>query len=146
MPQCTLTHCCVAPTDGHRPRSPEVGEPAGHRLVQGAGCCQQGNLLITSLSAQSTYDMSTWGPGRQHGFPAPSDSTVLQRFGTSRCCVLQVFSLTDAELSRGLVACSSGNFAAALLHACAALQQQRPDRQVMRHVLASHLPNASRRC
>jgi hypothetical protein len=41
-----------------------------------------------------------------------------------------VFALTDAELSRGLVACSSGNFAAALLHACAALQAQRPDRQV----------------
>lgn len=36
----------------------------------------------------------------------------------------QVSSLTDEERERGLVACSSGNFAAALLHACAALQQK----------------------
>ena len=49
----------------------------------------------------------------------------------SSCEHSQVFSLSQKELDRGLVACSSGNFALALLHACAAIC--RPGRQ-------EHLP------
>lgn len=49
-----------------------------------------------------------------------------------RGAVNKVFSLTDDELQHGLIACSSGNFAAALLHACAALQQKSPDRAPVR--------------
>ena len=45
----------------------------------------------------------------------------------SFCEHSQVFSLSQGELDRGLVACSSGNFALALLHACAAIC--RPGRQ-----------------
>ena len=85
---------------------------AGDRFLQGEGCLEQG--MQRSMSSCRALG------GKLHFIALPIGGEEEGQV----CSVLwQVLSLSPEELERGLVTCSTGNHALAVLHACSWLSE-----------------------